>query len=269
MNNNTTTKVIVLIFLFVFCSIGCQKRDINTEKNRVLARVGNKTIKINKFQKSFVDNANWKKMIKIWVENQLLNQYRKKTGLNIKKRLGILSVKDVVGAQQLVEKAVDEKISVTPSEVRDYYQNNLSTFKRKKPCARIFSVVAGTNKEASQLIQRLKKDGVSAHGDILNNYHSQVAVVCDGELIAGLNDAIFKGNSIVVGPIKTEFGFHVCHIIDRYKTGTFISLDEVYDDISTMIYLSKRKEIYISLIDSLAATSEIYINDTLLEGSIQ
>ena len=81
-----------------------------------------------------------------------------------------------------------------------------------------------------------------------------------------LNKTVFNGGTGVVGPTKTKFGFHTTHIVEYYPAGSIAGLDEVYDKIASALYLTKRREKYKALIDSLYANADLYINETLLVG---
>ena len=56
----------------------------------------------------------------------------------------------------------------------------------------------------------------------------------------------------MVGPIKTDFGYHVVEVVDYLKKGDYLGLDEVYDQISQNVYNYKRASLLESLIDSLS-----------------
>jgi parvulin-like peptidyl-prolyl isomerase len=55
----------------------------------------------------------------------------------------------------------------------------------------------------------------------------------------------------VVGPVESRFGFHVFEVIDFFSAGSFVGLDEVYDEVSQEIYRNKRLVLFDNLLDSL------------------
>lgn len=258
----------IICATIAFCFLSCSDSGVNIDNRVVLARVGTNTIIYDDLRVVDEDPPETEQFIKKWVENQLLNQYGRKMGLKNVYEAGIISMKDVLGWRSVIEKTIDRNIFVSANEVREYYKNNNSTFKRNKDKARIFTVITRTEKSATDVVSSLKSEGVAAHATISQNHTAQVSIVSNGDLIPQLNSAIFLEKGRIVGPIKSDYGFHVCHILDLYKKGTVASLDESYDDIATILYLKKRETGYQSLIDSLASNTDIYINDALLEGNL-
>ena len=64
----------------------------------------------------------------------------------------------------------------------------------------------------------------------------------------------------MVGPIKSDKGYHFFKILGRYEKGSLIGLDQAHNEIYQRIY--KQKETYFSSIflDSIKNSMEIYIN---------
>ena len=75
-----------------------------------------------------------------------------------------------------------------------------------------------------------------------------------GDLPTILDNVVFSSFSTnrVVGPIKTNFGYHIVEVVDYLKKGGYLGLDEVYDQISQNIYNYKRASLLDNLIDSLS-----------------
>ena len=55
--------------------------------------------------------------------------------------------------------------------------------------------------------------------NLLSNYNVNVTTVEKGNLIDTLDNAIFSNNrtNIVIGPIKTDYGYHVIEVLGRYS----------------------------------------------------
>jgi|TARA_B100000959_G_scaffold68961_1_gene73034 hypothetical protein len=140
-------------------------------------------------------------------------------------------------------------IDIPSVDVRNYYKNNVAAFKREKNCARIFVVILKTENDANRVASTLRRGGRKEHFILSQNNLSWVGVAKEGDLMLQLNDAVFNRRKGVVGPIKTEIGFLVAHILGFYPEGSVVGVDEVYDKIFSMLYLEKRREKYKTIIE--------------------
>ena len=125
----------------------------------------------------------------------------------------------------------------------------LPPLKEKKNCVRIFVVILKTENDANRVASTLRGGGRKEHFILSQNNLSWVGVAKEGDIMLQLNDAVFNRRKGVVGPIKTEIGFLVAHILDFYPEGSVAGVDEVYDKIFSMLYLEKRREKYKTIIE--------------------
>jgi hypothetical protein len=88
---------------------------------------------------------------------------------------------------------------------------------------------------------------------LLSNYEVDVTTVEKGSLIDILDNAIFSTNrtNIVIGPIQTDYGYHVVEVLGRYSNGTQIDIDEAYDEIYQSLYNQKKEMLSTAFLDSL------------------
>jgi len=74
------------------------------------------------------------------------------------------------------------------------------------------------------------------------------------------NSFIFGNKKEVVGPIRSNNGFHFFKILNRHKKGSLKGLDIVYDEIFQRLHKKKEKSRSLFFLDSIKNTLEIYIN---------
>ena len=88
---------------------------------------------------------------------------------------------------------------------------------------------------------------------LLSTYSAEVLTVEKGEMIDTLDGVVFESSrsNIVFGPIRTDYGFHIIEVLNRYRFGSQIDLDEAYDEIYQTIFNQKKKMRSVELIDSL------------------
>ena len=76
-----------------------------------------------------------------------------------------------------------------------------------------------------------------------------------------LDLAIFNNKrGAVVGPIRTASGYHVIKIVKKYKKGSRVGLEDVYDKIYQRLLKQKQAVVAAGLLDSLKEKSHVFIN---------
>jgi parvulin-like peptidyl-prolyl isomerase len=85
--------------------------------------------------------------------------------------------------------------------------------------------------------------------------------VTRGFLVKKLDIAIFKNKKgSIVGPIRTASGYHVIKILNKYKKGSKVGLEDVYDKIYQRLLKQKQVVLAVDLLDSLKEKSNVFIN---------
>ena len=254
------------LFLLLFCCFGCTGSVDDNRDGVVVARVGKHVLSAIEFKAFGGSHQNKERLINMWVRGQLINEYGESSGVGISSLSKTLCNDWVVRGSRILENTVYKNIDVSAVDIRNYYNKNIGAFKRQKDWIRMFSVILETEDEAINAVKTLKNVGRKEHVSLSQNHLSWLALVREGDLMPQLNKTVFNGGTGVVGPTKTRFGFHVAHVVESYPAGSIAGLDEVYDKIASALYLTKRREKYKALIDSLYTNADIYINETLLVG---
>jgi len=82
-----------------------------------------------------------------------------------------------------------------------------------------------------------------------------------GFLVKELDIAIFNNKKgSVVGPIRTANGYHVIKVVKKYKKGSKVGLEDVYDKIYQRLLKQKQVMLSTDLLDSLKEKSHVFIN---------
>ena len=228
----------LIVFFFLFCSFyffGCSKRTI--EKSNVNI--------FEKQQGGVVLNKNtYKLFYRAYQEtnNQKVDSITELVGFYEKTLYGNLFFNNFI----------KNKIKITMKEIRDYYLKNRFYFKRKEEELLVLHYLTNDIEKAKKVaFSLLKKDG-DIRFKTINKYNITHSKVKKGELPTVVDNIVFS--SLVkknFGPIKSNFGYHVIEISDRFKKDSYVGLDEVYDEISQTIYSYKKSVLFDSLVDSL------------------
>jgi peptidyl-prolyl cis-trans isomerase C len=178
--------------------------------------------------------------------------------------------------KRLLKQEVHDKVSVTPAEVRAYYDDNPDEFRvSEEVCARhiLIKVPAdatevqrrearGAINEAAERIQKgetfkdvakdVSQDGSASDGGNLGYFGRGVMVPEFEEVAFSLEDGQ------VSGVVETEFGYHLIKVEEK-RPGSTISFDEIKAGIEQMLKKRKAEARGREYIANLKAEAEIEI----------
>jgi hypothetical protein len=160
--------------------------------------------------------------------------------------------KDLIG-RTFMDNYIASGISVDNSEIREYYDENRDAFKHQNDGAKIIHFLVQSDTVAENIAETLRKTNQDIdRKELLAKYTVDVLDVAKGSLLVPVNDAIFSNSRRnIIGPIQTNFGYHVVEVLDRYRSGSQIELDNAFDEIYQTIYNQKKQVRATSLMDSL------------------
>ena len=152
------------------------------------------------------------------------------------------------------------RISVNIGEVRTHYINNRARFKRVTNQLRVLSFLLNTLEEADSIKTALSQRNPTIRSTIIQTYKASPKTVSPGSFPQQADAVLFKNDERwgVVGPVESKLGFHVFEVLDFFPAGSFIGLDEVYDEVSQEIYRNKRVVLFNNLLDSLTQEYKVF-----------
>ena len=166
----------------------------------------------------------------------------------------VSSYEKILYGNVYLENHLKDKVFVSMEEIREYYINNKFEFVRKNDELLVLHFTTENVGEAKKVgLDLSKKDG-DVKLKTMKDYNIIYSKLKKGDLPTTLDNIVFSSFSTdrVIGPIKTDFGYHVVVVVDYLKKGGYLGLDEVYDQISQNIYNYKRVSLLKTLIDSLS-----------------
>ena len=257
-------NTLLLFFCLLMLSCSVRKKD----DSLVLARVNNQVLTVNKLElllppESRTDDR-LRNFIHEWVDNAVLFDAAVKAGLHRDNKL--LDEKDnyfkklVIGA--FLQSNILPDIEITNKQIRDYYDLHADGFRRLRPAAMINHFITDNHSDA-RLIQTklLRKNSGDSIDELFKEFGVESKTVKRGRLIKELDNAIFKKSiKSVIGPIKSENGYHVIDVLKRYKSGSRLGMEDVYDEIYQRLLVQRRVKFSNDLIDSLRIKTNVFIN---------
>ena len=244
----------------------CSVRE--KDNSVVLARVNDQVLTVKKLEKLLppenrVDEQ-LKNFIHGWVNNALYYDAALRDGLH---KDGHLSnerdryyKKIVIGSY--LQTKTSTSVVVSNSDIRKYYDENLSGFIRQNDEAYVYHFFTNKHSDARAIRSKLlKKQKVDTTSELFDAYVVEKKTVTRGFLVKKLDIAIFKNKKgSIVGPIRTASGYHVIKILNKYKKGSKVGLEDVYDKIYQRLLKQKQVVLAVDLLDSLKEKSNVFIN---------
>ncbi len=146
-------------------------------------------------------------------------------------------------ALQNLEAKYSQNVTVTPEEVKDYYDKNKESF-RIPAAVHLYRISAKEKKQMEEALMRIRRGedflevarSISGEGDM--------GWVEEGTLRKEIERVVFDApESAIVGPFETQDGFVLYKVIEkrpaRYKT-----FEEVRNDIQQKLLSEKRERVW-------------------------
>ncbi|MFQ6603950.1 MAG: peptidyl-prolyl cis-trans isomerase [Fidelibacterota bacterium] len=262
----------IVLWTCTLLLVACTKPA--SEQPVIIARVNDHVLTVEDFQllqKNYSDpNLTPNHIVSRWIMDEVLYQTALEHAYD--KDRTLQSMVDEYRRKLLGDSVMEELVTVSNplsgAEIKAYYEENKSSFRRLVDEAKVYHFAVPSLNEARNIARILKQKRSGGELKALFvDYDVSAAIVKKGFLLPALDDLIFQArNRQVLGPIQIDDRYHVIEILKQYPAGSIISLDEAYDEIQQQliqkrILLTSRK-----ILDSLMARNNI---ETYLENITQ
>jgi hypothetical protein len=258
-------KLLLFIILLLFAS--CAKE--NKVDSPTLARVENSALSVAEAErlKLAIPNQNYSinDVVATWIDRELLYLAAKHGGLENDETLSSqvnTYRKDLFG-NTFMNNYVASQISIENAEIKTYYDKHRSSFKHQNDGAKIMHFLITVDSVAQYIYNTLiQPENSIDRKELLANYNVNVTTVEKGNLLEQLDFEIFSNNrtNFIIGPVKTDYGYHVIEVLGRYKAGSQINIDEAYDEIYQRLFNQQKALKSIHFLDSLRNYYTVKIN---------
>lgn len=248
-----------LFLLFLFLCISCSKEE-GTE--HPLARVGSFVL----FEEDIDSERTEDKVfdfIEDWVTERVLLEKAKEDGFfkdeQLKKERDMFYNKLIISS--FVDNALLKEINISKDEVLNYYNSSKGLFYRKQEEVFVHHFFSQEIEQSRSIKRQLLRRGKGSNNKIREDFNVESMVVKKGFSIDKINETLFGNNKIgLVGPVRSNVGYHLFDIIKRYKKGSELGLESAYDEIYQRLLKKKKANLKKSFIDSLKKSTNIFIN---------
>ena len=149
------------------------------------------------------------------------------------------------------------RIFATEEEIKEYYEANKSKYSKgasvhakhilvdnEEKCTELLNAITSGEKVFEDVAKESSSCPSGANGGDLGEFGR-------GQMVKEFEDAAFAAEvGHIVGPVKTQFGYHLIKVEDKKEAGES-NLEEVKDQIRAELSQKKQEEAYRAKVDEL------------------
>ncbi|MBS1271181.1 MAG: putative peptidyl-prolyl cis-trans isomerase [Candidatus Marinimicrobia bacterium] len=210
-----------------------------------------------------VPEAQLKGFLTDWIETEILSQQAKKHDLEddpyLKNRLE--SYKKKLLADTYIRYNIYKSINITDQQIHDYYEEHKQVFMWEHDAAEVIHYFAESAVSAQQVYTILRRGTQEEQTLLYQKNHPDTKLVTSGDMIPALEEAVFgtRANG-VLRPVESDVGWHVLVVNQRFKAGTYQSIDQARDKIRERLTINAQQTHYYDVLDSLKGVIDFEIN---------
>ena len=163
--------------------------------------------------------------------------------------------KDILA--QMAMRKLFATVNVTDDEIKEYYEANKGKYSKgasvhakhilvdnEEKCTELLNAITSGEKVFEDVAKESSSCPSGANGGDLGEFGR-------GQMVKEFEDAAFAAEiGHIVGPVKTQFGYHLIKVEDKKEAGES-NLEEVKDQIRAELSQKKQEEAYRAKVDEL------------------
>ena len=265
MSFNQKNHIRCFFFIF-FVFFSCNKET--DDQGAVLARVKDKELTIKKLEKDLKPEQRKPNQIKNyindWVNQTLLFEEGIKN--NLHKDLFLIEMKNKYFKRLVSETFLETKTYLpnppVKEDIKEFYEKNKASFYRTNDEVLAYHFSVSSMSEALVIEKTLKKKNSGSLLDSLFVKHDvSLKKIKKDRVPKKINDLVFKNNFTgVIKPFLFLKQYHTIEIIRRYKKGSLVGLEDVYDEIYQRLIKEQQFIRKTAVLDSLKKAYSVFIN---------
>jgi len=268
MSKINAALIVGLVALLLACS---QDSDDN-----LVAKVNHERLSLDELVLMFpgfmdLDSLQKSLLVENWIRETLLAQEAKK---NLIHRDPMFNYRvDTYRRRLLADKQLDvvlkDRGNVNREEIEDYYQKNLSSFRRQSNEFFGFHVLLPSQEDARDLERAIENGDLEKKQALVAMHPKETGLFKVENLFPEVKEYLLKKKRPgIFGPIKTALGYHLVEVKTWHDRGSLKSLDEVWEEIAARLSINRQRHIEAQVVDSLRKGSSILFNKDILYGNI-
>jgi foldase protein PrsA len=177
-------------------------------------------------------------------------------------------VKQALREQLILDKALAKEVTVTPAQVKQYFDKNKATFDKPEQVQARHILVADL--ATANKIEGLLKQNPNSFGDLAKQYSTdpgskdkggELGFFRRGQMVPAFDKVAF---SLPVGaispPVKSPFGYHIIQV-EAKQPGQTATLANTTDKITSLLRQQQEAPLIQPFLQSLQQKANIQVND--------
>lgn len=258
----------VLLFSIIkYFGIGEPKNGL------VIASVGNSSLTESDLSELAsspeIDNYKLKLLAKDWINQEILAQSAIENSIvdNVAINTNLQNYRRELLAGIYLQNKYRQIPFTSEDEIINFYNQNIENYVRDKKQIRAYHFLFDSRESASDLRGALISSDDEVKARLLNNYQGTLRTFGRDDVIEEISSAAFGSRRDIVGPIETEYGFHILQILDRFDEESLIPLHEVREEIIQNLKIQKQNLLYFQILDSLKLSMGYYLNEKYFKNN--
>lgn len=268
----------VIIGIYICINIGCSPK----KSDKVLARinkdvitVGDFTDRISQLPKRYQDaiNKNKRTFLDELIVDYLL--YNKAKELNLDKdedvRKVIKEAQKKILIARLLKDQVEDKISVSDSDINEFYEANREKFMTPE-VLRASHILVRTESEARDILTELaggknfEELAREKSLDTTAQVGGDIGYFTYNQLVPEVEEACFNMKvGEISGIVRTKYGYHIIRLTERQEPH-IKELSEVRNEIEGILKRRKKRFLFNEFVENLKKKSAITVNENLVKS---
>jgi len=267
----------VVLVVAVTAATSCRQPAM---EQRVVARVGDARLTVDELLQEIpphlrphVTREDMQEYLMRWINAQILYQEAKRrkidAQMDVRRELRNLEV-DLVG-NALLDVEIEQPVDLPEEDIQRYYDSNRNSFIRSAAELHVLHAQSADSTSAEALYQRL------VAGEDFSGTARRLAVefedstswdlyLSEDETAPEIADHVFR---LPIGkistPIRSDMGYHIFKILNRYPKDTIRELGQVRPQIVTKLEVEKRQARYRQLLSDLRSKTTVETNLAALD----
>jgi len=250
----------------------------------VIARVGDAVLTLEELEASIpqeysgiITQEQNIAYVRRWINTELL--YQEALRLKVDHNPEIIArfermKKDLLSAEIINRGAAEGGAEISEQAIREYYESNREQFVRESAVARYEDIVVSDINHAWEIRRTVTHDtfrdvakaasSVQFVGD-LNGAAPFVALETVPPVVR--NAIAAAAVPSITGPYRSEEGFHILRLINKFDKGTIATLEEVREEISARLSNQAQNEETERMISDIMSRADVEFNIDLIPGA--
>jgi parvulin-like peptidyl-prolyl isomerase len=265
-------KYTILTFIIPFFFFSCSSKSKDDD---YIARVGNKTLTAEELSLIIPETSDYQPITKKqidsyisnWVKKEVLFQKAKEYHFDKDKtiQLKIENFKKEMVIDLFFKYYMQINVTINEEEIGNYYLENERCFIRDTKEAMVNHVLVQDFEGAKEIRDVLQSQNREKIGNLYDSYKFEAKIIKEGDAIEEIDKTIFENQSRrVLGPIATDYGYHIIEVIAIYDEGSTKPIEQVRDEIIQRLTQAKIQQNYNNFVDSLMSLADVEIDENNL-----